>query len=76
VRGLLRGPPGKDAAVPVLAGASLDDGWVAKLELFFVVEEENFPEILLGIQTAQSILKDRLKMRIFAASEKRSGASL
>jgi hypothetical protein len=40
------------------------------------VEEEGFPEILLGVQTAQSILKDRLKIRIFASSEKRPGVSL
>jgi len=58
------------------SGASLDEDWVTKLELFFVVEEEKFPEILLGVQTAQSILKDRLKVRIFTASEKRSRASL
>jgi hypothetical protein len=58
------------------SGASLDEGWMAELELFFVVEEEKFPEILLGVQTAQSILKDRLKMRIFTASEKRSKVNL
>ncbi len=58
------------------SGSSLDERWMTELELFFVVEEEKFPEILLGVQTAQSILKDRLKMRIFTASEKRSKASL
>jgi hypothetical protein len=58
------------------SGSSPDEGWMTKLELFFVVEEEKFPEILLGVQTAQSILKDRLKMRIFTASEKRSRAGL
>jgi hypothetical protein len=54
------------------SGASLNDNWATKLQLFFVAEEEKFPEILLGVQTAQSILKDRLKIRIFTASEKRS----
>jgi hypothetical protein len=58
------------------SGISLGEDWAGKLQLFFVAEEEKFPEILLGVQTAQSILKDRLKMRIFTASEKRSGASL
>ena len=58
------------------SGSSQDEDWATKLQLFFVVEEEKFPEILLGVQTAQSILKDRLKIRIFTASEKRSGASL
>jgi hypothetical protein len=58
------------------SGVSSDEDWATKLQLFFTVEEEKFPEILLGVQTAQSILKDRLKIRIFTASEKRSGASL
>jgi len=58
------------------SGVSLDEDWAGELQLFFVAEEEKFPEILLGVQTAQSILKDRLKIRIFTASEKRSGASL
>jgi hypothetical protein len=50
--------------------------WAGKLQLFFTVEEKKFPEILLGVQTAQSILKDRLKMSIFTAFEKRSGAKI
>ena len=58
------------------SGVSSDEDWATKLQLFFVAEEEKFAEILLGVQTAQSILKDRLKIRIFTASEKRSGASL
>ncbi len=58
------------------SGPSPDERWMTELELFFVVEEEKFPEILLGVQTAQSILKDRLKMRIFTASEKRSKVGL
>jgi Cytosol aminopeptidase family, N-terminal domain len=58
------------------SGASLDEDWAGNLQLFFAMEEEKFPEILLGVQTAQSILKDRLKMRIFTASEKRPAGSL
>jgi hypothetical protein len=51
------------------SGSSLDEDWVSELELFFTVEEEKFPEILLGVQTAQSILKDRLEIRIFTPLE-------
>ena len=39
------------------------------LRLFFAEGEECFPEILLGAQTAKSILKNHLKIRIFASSE-------
>jgi len=42
--------------------------WIKTLRLFFAEGEERFPEILLGVQTAQSILEDRLKIRIFAPS--------
>jgi len=45
------------------------------LMLFFSMEEENFPEILLGVQTAQSILRDRLKIRIFVPSERKRSVS-
>jgi hypothetical protein len=55
--------------------SSSNEEWIKGLRLFFSVEEERFPEILLGVQTAQSILKDRLKIRIFASSEKRPGVS-
>jgi hypothetical protein len=43
--------------------------WSKEFKLFFSVEEEKFPEILLGVQTAQSILKERLKIRVFTRSE-------
>jgi hypothetical protein len=43
--------------------------WIKGLRLFFAEGEERFPEIVLGVQTAQSILEDRLKIRIFAPSE-------
>ena len=48
---------------------SFDQEWVKGLRLFFAEGEERFPEILLGVQTAQSILEDKLKIRIFAPSE-------
>lgn len=51
----------------------LNEEYVKGLGLFFSVEEERFPEILLGVQTAQSILKERLQIRIFAPSEKKPG---
>jgi hypothetical protein len=53
--------------------SSSNEEWINSLRLFFSVEEEKFPEILLEVQTAQSILKDRLKIRIFGTSEKRPG---
>jgi len=53
----------------------LNEEWLKGLKLIFSIEEERFPDILLGIQTAQSILKDRLKIRIFAPSGRLQGAS-
>ena len=43
--------------------------WIRGLHLFFAEEEGHLPEILLGLQTAQSILIDRLDIRILASSE-------
>lgn len=48
---------------------SFDQEWIKGLRLFFAEGEERFPEILLGVQTAQSILENRLKIRIFTPSE-------
>jgi hypothetical protein len=47
---------------------SFNQEWIKSLRLFFAEGEERFPEILLGVQTAQSILEDRLKIRIFTPS--------
>ena len=58
-----------------VGGHSSNEEWVKNLRLFFSVEEERLPEILSGVQTAQSILKDRHKIRIFASSEKRPGGN-
>jgi hypothetical protein len=44
---------------------SFNQEWIKELRLFFAEGEERFPEMLLGMQTAQSILGDRLKIRIF-----------
>jgi hypothetical protein len=48
----------------------LNEEWMGGLRLFFAEGEERFSEILLGLQTAKSILKDRLKIRIFSPSDK------
>lgn len=47
---------------------SFNPVWIKGLRLFFAEGEEHFAEILLGVQTAQSILEERLKIRIFAPS--------
>jgi hypothetical protein len=38
--------------------------WIKGLQLFFAEGEASLHEVLLGLQTAQSILKDRLNIRI------------
>jgi len=47
-----------------------DEEWSSNLRLFFAEGGERFPEILLGVKTAKSILKGRRKIRIFVPSEK------
>jgi len=47
---------------------SLDKEWIKSLSLFFAEGEERFREILLGVQTAQSIVEGRFNVRIFAPS--------
>jgi len=49
---------------------SFNGQWIKGLRLLFAEGGERFPEILLGVQTAKSILEDRLSIRIFAPSEK------
>ncbi|MGZ3534705.1 MAG: hypothetical protein ACXU9K_05725, partial [Thermodesulfobacteriota bacterium] len=43
--------------------------WIKRLRLCFAEGEENFFEILLGLQTAKSILAERVQIRIFTPSE-------
>lgn len=45
-----------------------DGEWVDHLRLFFAERDELLPEILLGVQTAKSILEGRLKIRIVSPS--------
>jgi hypothetical protein len=47
----------------------LNRAWMESLTLSFAEGKERFGEIFLGIQTAQSILKDRLPIRILTPSE-------
>ena len=46
-----------------------NEEWIKDLRLFFAEGEELLPEILLGIQTAKSILENRIKIRVFTSSE-------
>jgi hypothetical protein len=48
---------------------SFNEEWINGLRLYFAEGEERFPEMLLGIQTAQSILEDRLDIKIFTPSD-------
>ena len=49
--------------------------WIKGLQLYFAEGEKRFSEILLGVQTAQSILKGRLDIRILVPSEENICAS-
>jgi hypothetical protein len=42
--------------------------WIRNLRLSFAEGEDHLPEILLGIQTAQSVLKNSFPIRIFTPS--------
>lgn len=46
-----------------------NEEWIKNLRLVFAEGEENFFEMLLGIQTAKSILEDRIQIRILAPTE-------
>lgn len=46
-----------------------DREWVENLTLSLGEHEERFSEILVGVQTAQKILKDRLPIRILTPSD-------
>ncbi len=56
--------------------ASGVESWIRGLELFFAEEEERYREILLGVQTAQSILEDRLSIHIRVPSEEEKGSTI
>ncbi len=46
-----------------------DEEWIKNQRLYFAEGEEHFFEILLGVQTAQSLLEERIQIRILAPSE-------
>jgi hypothetical protein len=50
--------------------------WVKGLQPVFAREEGDLSEILLGLQTAQSILRDRINIRILTVSEKGNAPSM
>jgi hypothetical protein len=52
-----------------LSGHPFNEEWIKNLRLYFAEGEEHFPEIALGVQTAKSILKERIQIRIFTPSE-------
>jgi hypothetical protein len=52
-----------------LSGYPFNEEWIKNLRLYFAEGEENFFEILLGVQTAKSILEERIQIRIFSPSE-------
>jgi Cytosol aminopeptidase family, N-terminal domain len=47
----------------------LNGDWIKDLRLYFAEGEEHFFEILLGIQTAKSILEEKIQIRIFTPSQ-------
>ncbi len=46
-----------------------EEGWIKRLRLYFAEGEEVFPDILLGAQTAKSILGRRIQIEISVPSE-------
>ncbi len=52
-----------------LNGYPFHGEWIKNLRLYFAEGKENFFEMLLGIQTAKSLLEERIQMRIFVPSE-------
>jgi len=52
-----------------LSGYPFNEEWIKNLRLYFAEGEENFFEILLGVQTAKSILEEQIQIRIFSPSE-------
>ena len=46
-----------------------NEEWIKNLRLVFAEGEENFFELLLGIQTAKSLLENRIQIRILAPTE-------
>jgi len=54
---------------------SSNQDWINGLRIFFAEGEERFAEILFGVQTAKSILEERLQIKIFSPSAEISTTS-
>jgi hypothetical protein len=52
-----------------LHGYPFDKEWIKNQRLYFAEGEEHFSKILLGVQTAKSLLKERLQIKILTPSE-------
>jgi hypothetical protein len=52
-----------------LSGYPFHEEWIKNLRIYFAEGEDHFLEILLGVQTARSILEERIQIRIFTPSE-------
>ncbi len=57
-----------------LNGYSFNREWIERLRLCFAEGEKNFFEILLGLQTAKSILEERTQIRILTPKENPAGS--
>lgn len=51
-----------------LRECAFDKEWIKNLQLYFAEGEEHFSEILLGVQTAQSLLQEKIQIRILTPS--------
>lgn len=49
--------------------ASFNNEWIESLRIFFAEGKEKTLEVLIGVQTAKSILRDRLNIRILTPSD-------
>ena len=54
---------------------SIDEAWLRTLRLIFAEDERQFPNVLRGVQTAQSTLQDRLEIRILIPPDDRVDCS-
>jgi hypothetical protein len=52
-----------------LSGNPSNGEWIKNLRVYFAEGKEHFSEILLGVQTAKSILDDRIQIRILTPTE-------
>jgi len=49
------------------------EDWIKALRLFFAEGESRVSEILLGVQAAQSVVQERLNIRVLIPSEQQKG---